>query len=118
MTVIFMISNDETNKTSFKLYLIFTPVIKHRHPAEFVKTRPTYMHVSENSGTPQIIHFNRVFHYKPSILRYPYFWKHPYGQWNGTTSGEQIPENRYNAVRHVSEAVEEVPITNPRGRAP
>ena len=27
-----------------------------------------YMDVSENSGTPQIIHFNRVFHYKPSIL--------------------------------------------------
>ena len=24
---------------------------------------------------PQIIHFNRVFHYKPSILGYPYFWK-------------------------------------------
>ena len=28
--------------------------------------------------TPQIIHFNRVFHYKPSILGYHYFWKHPY----------------------------------------
>ena len=28
--------------------------------------------------TPQIIHFNRVFHYKPSIWRYPYFWKHSY----------------------------------------
>ena len=27
---------------------------------------------------PQIIHFNRVFHYKPSILGYPYFRKHPY----------------------------------------
>ena len=26
---------------------------------------------------PQIIHFNKVFHYKPSILGYPYFWKHP-----------------------------------------
>ena len=26
---------------------------------------------------PQIIHFNRIFHYKPSILGYPYFWKHP-----------------------------------------
>ena len=26
----------------------------------------------------QIIHFNRVFHYKPSILGYPFFWKHPY----------------------------------------
>ena len=36
------------------------------------------MDVSENSGfSPQIIHFNRVFHYKPSILGYPYFWKHP-----------------------------------------
>ena len=27
---------------------------------------------------PQIINFNRVFHYKPSILRCYYFWKHPY----------------------------------------
>ena len=27
---------------------------------------------------PQIIHFNRVFHYKPSNLGYPYFWKHPH----------------------------------------
>ena len=27
---------------------------------------------------PQIINFNRVFHYKPSILGYPYFWKQPY----------------------------------------
>ena len=37
-----------------------------------------YMGVSENSGfSPQIIHSNRVFHYKPSILGYPYFWKHP-----------------------------------------
>ena len=30
---------------------------------------------------PQIIHFNRVFHYKPSILGYPYFWKHPFVPW-------------------------------------
>ena len=28
--------------------------------------------------TPQIMNFNGVFHYKPSILEYPYFWKHPY----------------------------------------
>ena len=27
---------------------------------------------------PQIIHFNRLFHYKPSILGYPYFSKPPY----------------------------------------
>ena len=31
---------------------------------------------------PQIIHFNRVFHYKPSILGYPYFWKRTYSQVN------------------------------------
>ena len=30
---------------------------------------------------PQIIHFNMVFHYKPSILGYPYFWKPPYICW-------------------------------------
>ena len=28
-------------------------------------------------GTPQIIDFNRVFHYKPSIMGYLLFWKHP-----------------------------------------
>ena len=27
---------------------------------------------------PQIIHSNRVFRYKPSILGYPYFWNPPY----------------------------------------
>ena len=27
---------------------------------------------------PQVIHFNRVFHYKPSIFGYPNFWKPPY----------------------------------------
>ena len=37
------------------------------------------MDVSENSGTPKS-YCNRVFHYKPSILGYPYFWKHPYKQ--------------------------------------
>ena len=37
------------------------------------------MGVSKSNGNyPQIIHFNRVFLYKPSILGYPYFWKHPY----------------------------------------
>ena len=28
---------------------------------------------------PQIIHFSRFFHYKPSIVGYPKFWKHSYG---------------------------------------
>ena len=36
------------------------------------------MDVSENSGTPKSSILIRVFHYKPSISGYPYFWKHPY----------------------------------------
>ena len=36
------------------------------------------MDVSENSGTPKSSILVGVFHYKPSILGYPYFWKHPY----------------------------------------
>ena len=48
------------------------------HPPK--QKNPSIHHtgVSEISGfSPQIIHFNRVFHYKPSILGYPYFWKTP-----------------------------------------
>ena len=45
---------------------------------EFKNSFLTNVDVSENRGYPQIINFNRVFHYKPSILGYPYFWKHPY----------------------------------------
>ena len=42
--------------------------------------------VSKKRGRyPQIIHFNRVFHYKPSILGYPYFWKHPCTQGGNST---------------------------------
>ena len=47
----------------------------------------TYLEVREGTAIasgcfqklwyPQIINFNRIFHYKPSILGYPYFWKHP-----------------------------------------
>ena len=37
-----------------------------------------YMDVSENSGTPKSPILIRVFHYKPSILGYPYFWRYPY----------------------------------------
>ena len=37
-----------------------------------------YLGVSKNNGTPKSSIFNRVFHHKPSILGYPYFWKHPF----------------------------------------
>ena len=58
----------------------------HRHcdpenEPRFTSLLPEDMGVSKNNGTPkylQIIHFNRVFPYKPSILEYHYFWKHPY----------------------------------------
>ncbi len=43
------------------------------------------MGVSKNRGTPNS---NRVFHYKPSILGYPYFWKHSYIHY---ISGKSFP---------------------------
>ncbi len=54
-----------------------------RHEKYYTKKENIYIYiytdVSKNRGeTPQIIHFKRVFHYKPSILGYHYFWKHPY----------------------------------------
>ena len=42
------------------------------------------MDVSKNSGTPKssiLNNVNRVFPYKPSILGYHYFWKHPYASY-------------------------------------
>ena len=42
------------------------------------KTVNKNMWVFPKIGDLQIINFNRVFHYKPSILGYPYFWKHPF----------------------------------------
>ena len=35
------------------------------------------MDVSENNGTPKSSVLIGFFHYKPSILGYPYFWKQP-----------------------------------------
>ena len=53
------------------------PPNKTRHSESLACSRN--MGVSKNNEWyPQIIHFNRVFHYKPSIFGYPYFWKHPY----------------------------------------
>ena len=46
--------------------------------------------VSKNTSTPKIINFNRVFHYKPSILGYRYFWKHPNGT-GGNNSFDKQP---------------------------
>ena len=47
-------------------------------------------------GYPQIIPFNKVFHYKPSILGYPFFfWKHPYNYYS------IIPPYKYNPTNQV-----------------
>ena len=52
---------------------------------------PNYMGVSKNNGIPKssiLDQFSRVFHCKPSILEYPYFWKHPY---IGAVLGPSLP---------------------------
>ncbi len=53
----------------------------HLSEVEVVYPYTYYIHIYgcfQKSWYPQIIHFNRDFHYKPSILGCPYFWKHPY----------------------------------------
>ena len=75
------------NKDGIKDKHIPTRISKHRtkkHPNEMSKqTKKSSQETNgcfQKWGYPQIINFNRVFHYKPSILGYPYFWKHPYKQ--------------------------------------
>ena len=58
--------------------LVLGEWLKSGEPPKGCMEAYVYMGVSKNRDTPQIIHFNRVFHYKPSILGYPYFWKRPY----------------------------------------
>ena len=59
-------------------------IIRQTHPNTPLKITDRkmikiHMGVSKNNGTPKSSHFNRVFHYKPSILGCQYFWKHAYG---------------------------------------
>ncbi len=60
-----MVGGDE--KVTPKMRVVFT-----------FSVNPIYGCFQKYGKTHQIIQFNRVFHYKPSILGYPYFWKHPY----------------------------------------
>ncbi len=39
-----------------------------------------HLGASKNRGGPKASIKNRVFHYKPSILGYHYFWKHPFSK--------------------------------------
>ena len=39
-----------------------------------------HMGVSKNNGTPKSSILMGFSHHKPSILGYPYFWKHPYSE--------------------------------------
>ena len=55
-----------------------------------------HMDVSENSGTPKSSILIRVFHYKPSILGYHYFRKHPYPKiWTLDFRGTWQPEHSW-----------------------
>ena len=83
----------ESMQLSFKAFystqfFLIQAITASRDPRQRSSTLPNntnspwqkpYMCVSENRGTPKSSILNRIFHYKPSILRHPYFWKHPYG---------------------------------------
>ena len=57
------------------------------HQEKPIKNESMKIWVFPKIGVPQIIHIKRGFHYKPSILGYPYFWKHPYGHVVGCSEG-------------------------------
>ena len=66
-----------TSESSWKIFSStagFVP--ESNHQKNITNSLLQHVDVSENSGTPKLSNFNRVFHYKPSILGYPYFWKH------------------------------------------
>ena len=81
----FFIAHLTKKHTFFKIYMSYIPTFFFRKiscsPKGLVKVstdpygcfRKWWYH-----GVPPNHPFNRVFHYKPSILGYPYFWKHPY----------------------------------------
>ena len=76
------------------------------HDAEWVASTSIYLGVEPKIWeNPQIIHFNRVFHYKPSIWgAHPYFWKHPSITWNmSNLLGKVLLEEVQ--VRHICESV-------------
>ena len=69
-----------TNNGGGELEMDFL-VIENLERCEDVNVKQRYMGVSKNRGTSKssiLNHFNRVFPFKPSILGYHYFWKHPY----------------------------------------
>ena len=86
LTIYPTLSNSDCSPSFYKLSSTVNSEVQHLtspKPLFFAGTVfgnifDNHMDVSKNRGTPQIIHFNRVFDYKPSILGYPYFWKHPY----------------------------------------
>ena len=72
------------NKQKKKCYIDDLPKPSGPSPKKNYKNsyshKPKHTWVLPKIGVqyPQIIHFNKVFHYKPSILGYHYFWKHPH----------------------------------------
>ena len=54
------------------------------------------MGVSKNNWYPQIIHSNRVFHSKPSILGYPYFWETSIDVFTYSNCGNMVIRQNYN----------------------
>ena len=72
------------------------------------KGNPSDMGVSENNGTSKSCIFNKVFHSKPSILGYPYLWKHPYVDFSahlrqGIESGRSHPDEVFQVTQGVNE---------------
>ena len=64
-----IIKNCSNHLAGFSIYLGLRDALPSREDTFSLRTCGCFL----KWWCPQIIHFNRVFHYKPSILGYPYF---------------------------------------------
>ena len=80
------------------------PLFATKNPTKKTGLNPYLMCVSKNRGT-QIIHFKRVFHYKPSILGVPLVLETLYLYTTGVVSFWGVQYWRFfSIVRHVSKS--------------
>ena len=63
---------------------------------------------------PQIIHSNTVFHSKPSILGYPYFWKHPY--FPSYLNGAVPSDEQWSEIRNKCGGLQQQMLNDPQSR--
>ena len=73
----FHVEHSHSGQSGENIQLLRSNQMQSGHQTSYENPGPQWGFPKNSGFSTQIIHFNRVFHYKPSILWYPYFWNHP-----------------------------------------